>query len=150
MPTGRGGTRKHCSVGYFDAVTKQPWREVAGYVDSHGQVGDLVLLYGDSLYYDYYSQGPDIASVAFRVSNNASMRKSVSSMVAGRSRVWLVVFWETGRARKVLPTELTRLYGEATHKEVYAVTDTYNNEGATVPYQGDGIHLLPFEGPGTR
>jgi hypothetical protein len=72
------------------------------------------------------------------------MRKTVSSTVAGRERVWLVVFWETGRARKVLPKELTRLYGEATHKEVYAVTDTYNSEVATVPYQGDGIDLFLF------
>jgi hypothetical protein len=75
------------------------------------------------------------------------MRKSVSTTVAGRDRVWLVVFWETGQARRVLLEELTRLYGQATYKEVYAVTDTYNNEVATVSYQGDGIDLFLFEGP---
>jgi 4-amino-4-deoxy-L-arabinose transferase-like glycosyltransferase len=138
------------TIGYFGAVTKQPWREVAGYVDEHGRAGDLVLLYGGSLPFDYYSEREDVDREAFRVATNAGMRKSISTMIAGRDRVWLVVFWDTGRAGKVLPEELTRLFGEATHKEVYAVTDTYNNEVATVPYQGDGIHLLLFEGPGTR
>jgi uncharacterized membrane protein len=137
-------------TGYFDAISKQPWREVAGYVDEHGRAGDLVLLYGGSLPFDYYSEREDVDREAFRVATNAGMRKSISTMIAGRDRVWLVVFWDTGRAGKVLPEELTRLFGEATHKEVYAVTDTYNNEVATVPYQGDGIHLLLFEGPGTR
>jgi hypothetical protein len=138
------------TVGYFDAVTKQPWREVAGYVDGHGRAGDFVLLYGGSLPFDYYSERKDVDREAFRVATNAGMRKSISAMIAGRERVWLVGFWETGRARKALPAQLRRLYGEATHKKVYAVTDTYNNEVATVPYQGDGIYLLLFEGLGTR
>lgn len=37
------------SAGYLAAVTKQPWREAAGYVDAHGRVGHLVCLYADSL-----------------------------------------------------------------------------------------------------
>ncbi len=134
-------------MGYFGAVTKQPWREVAGYVEENGRDGDLVLLYGGTLPFDYYSERPDVDKEAFLASKNAGMRKTVSSAVAGRDRVWLVVFWETGQARKELPQELTRLYGEATYKQVYAVTDTYNNEVATVPYQGDGVDLLLFEGP---
>jgi mannosyltransferase len=134
-------------TGYFGGVTKQPWREVAGYVDENGRARDLVLLYGGSLPFDHYSQRPDLDGEAFSVDANAGMRKTVSSAVAGRDGVWLVVFWETGPARRVLPEELTRLYGEATYREVYAVTDTYNNEVATVPYQGDGIDLLLFEGP---
>jgi len=134
-------------VGYFDAVTKQPWREVAGYVDGHGRPGDLVLLYGGSLPFDHYSERADLTSKAFRESKNGGIRKTVSTTVAGHERVWLVVFWETGRARKVLPEELTRLYGGATHTEVYAVSDPYNGEVATFPYQGDGIDLMLFEGP---
>jgi hypothetical protein len=65
-------------------------------------------------------------------------------------RAYGLIFWETGKARRVLPEEFTRLYGEATHEEVYAVTDTYNNEVATFPYQGDGTDLLLFKGPGTN
>jgi 4-amino-4-deoxy-L-arabinose transferase-like glycosyltransferase len=135
-------------TGYFGAVTKQPWREVAGYVGEHGRAGDLVLLYGGSLPFDHYSEKRDVDTEPFLVNTNAGMRKSVSTTVAGHDRVWLVIFWETGRARRVLPEELRRLYGGATYSEVYAVTDPYNNEVATVPYQGDGIDLLLFEGPG--
>jgi 4-amino-4-deoxy-L-arabinose transferase-like glycosyltransferase len=135
-------------TGYFGAVTKQPWREVAGYVDEHGRAEDLVLLYGGSLPFDYYSERRDVDTEPFLVNTNAGMRKSVSTTVAGHDRVWLVIFWETGQARRVLPNELRKRYGGATYSEVYAVTDPYNNEVATVPYQGDGIDLLLFEGPG--
>src|SRR5215211_3078301 len=134
-------------TGYFGAIAKQPWREVAGYVDEHGRAGDLVLLYGGSLPFDYYSGRADVDTEAFSVSKNEGMKQTVSTTVAGRDRVWLVIFWETGQARRVVPEELTRLYGAAAYKRVYAVTDTYNNEVATVPYQGDGIDLLLFEGP---
>jgi hypothetical protein len=80
------------------------------------------------------------------------MAESVAAVLALPSghRVWLVVLWETGQIRKLLPDELTKLYGEVTHKEVYAVTDAYNNEVAIVPYQGDGIDLLLFEGSETK
>jgi len=134
-------------VGYFGAVTKQPWRELAGYVDTHGRAGDLVLLYGGALAFDHYSENTDVDTEAFVVNKNAGMRKKVSTMVAGRDRVWLVVFWEAGRARKMLPHELRGLYGPASHSEVYAVNDTYNSEVATFPYQGDGIDLMLFAGP---
>ena len=137
-------------VGYFGAVTKQPWRELAGYVDAHGRAGDLVLLYGGALPFDHYSANADVDTEDFFASKNAGMRKKVSTTVAGRNRVWLVVFWETGRARKVLPRGLTSLYGVASHSENYAVTDTYNSEVATFPYQGDGIDLMLFEGPETK
>jgi uncharacterized membrane protein len=137
-------------TGYFGAVTKQPWRELAGYVDTHGRAGDLVLLYGGALPFDHYSENSDVDIEAFVASNNAGMRKKVSTMVAGRDRVWLVIFWETGRARKVLPHELRRHYGAATFSEVYAVTDTYNSDVATFPYQGDGIEFMLFEGPETK
>ena len=46
--------------------------------------------------------------------------------------------------------QLTKLYGGATYDEAYAVTGTYNNEVATVSYQGDGIDLMLFEGPETK
>jgi mannosyltransferase len=135
-------------TGYFGAVTKQPWREVAGYLDTYGRAGDLALLYGGALPFDHYSENTDVDIEAFVASkNNAGMRKKVSTMVAGRDRVWLAVFWETGRARDVLPEQLRRLYGEPTFKEIYAINDTYNSEVATFPYQGDGIELLFFEGP---
>ena len=137
-------------TGYFGAVTKQPWREVAGYLDTHGRAGDLVLLYGGALPFDHYSENTDVDIEAFVASKNAGMRKKVSTMVAGRDRVWLVIFWETRRARKVLPHELRRLYGAATFSEVYAVTDTYNSDVATFPYQGDGIESMLFEGPETK
>jgi mannosyltransferase len=137
-------------IGYFGAVTKQPWRELAGYVDSHGRTGDLVLLYGGALPFDHYSENPNLDTEAFVGYKNAVMRKKVSSMVAGHDRVWLVIFWETGRGRKVLPHGLKGLYGPATSSEVYAVTDTYNSEVATFPYQGDGIDLMLFEGPKTN
>jgi hypothetical protein len=45
---------------------------------------------------------------------------------------------------------LRRLYGAATFSEVYAVTDTYNSDVATFPYQGEGIELMLFEGPETK
>ncbi len=134
-------------TGYFGAVTKQPWREVAGYVDAHGRAGDLVLLHGGALPFDYYAERAGVDREAFSVSKNAGMRKTISITVSGRDRVWLVVFWETGRARDVLPEQLRRLYGEPTFKEIYAVNDTYNSEVATFSYQGDGIGLLLFEGP---
>ena len=137
-------------VGYFYAVTKQPWRELAGYVDTHGRSGDLVLLYGGALPFDHYSENADVDTEAFVASKNAGMRKKVSAMVKGRDRVWLVVFWETGSARRVLPHELRRLYGAASLSEVYAVTDTYNSDVATFPYQGDGLDLMLFEGPKTK
>ncbi len=137
-------------AGYFDAVTKQPWRDIAGHVDEHGRPGDLVLLYGGFLPFDHYSERADLNTEAFGATTNAGMRKTVSATFAGRDRVWLVMFWETGRARRVLPEQLTRLYGEATHNEVNAVSDTYNNEVATFPYQGDGIDLLLFKGPETK
>jgi mannosyltransferase len=133
-------------TGYFDAVTKQPWRDVAGHIDEHGRTGDLVLLYGGSLPYDFYSERADIDEEAFPSGKNKDIGKSVASTVAGRDRVWLVVFWETGKARRVLPRELRRLYDEANYQKVYAVTDTYNNEVATVPYQGNGIDLFLFQG----
>lgn len=134
-------------AGYLDAMTKQPWRNIAGHVDEHRRPGDLVLLYGSTLPFDHYSERADLNTEAFGVTTNARMRKTVSATVAGRDRVWLVVFWETGLARRVLPEQLTRPYGETTHNEVYAVTDAYNNEVATFPYHGDGIDLLHFEGP---
>ena len=137
-------------VGYFGAVTKQPWRELAGYVDTHGRAGDLVLLYGGALPFDHYSENAEVDIEAFVASKNAGVRKKVATMVAGRDRIWLVVFWETGRARKVLPHELRRLYGAATLSEVYAVSDTYNSEVATFPYQGNGIESMLFEGPETK
>ena len=136
-------------LGYFSAVTKQPWREVAGYVDQHPRPGDLVLLYGGLLPFSYYSERADIDKEAFHAVENQNLKRSVSAAVGGSDRVWLVVFWETGRARKVLPKELTKLYGGTTYHRVYAVTDPYNSEVATVPYQGNGIDLLLFERPGT-
>jgi hypothetical protein len=134
-------------IGYFGAVTKQPWREVAAYVDEHDQPQDLVLLYGGSLPFDHYSERADLTAKAFREGKNGGIRKAISATVAGRERAWLVVFWETGRARTVLPEELTRLYSGATYTEVYAVTDPYNSQVSTFPYQGDGIDLMRFEGP---
>jgi mannosyltransferase len=134
-------------VGYFGAVTKQPWRELAEYVDTHGRDGDIVLLYGGALPFDHYSENPNVDTAAFVANKNAGTGKKVSTMTAGHDRVWLVVFWETGGARKVLPRELRRLYGPATSSKVYAVNDTYNSEVATFPYQGEGIDLMLFEGP---
>jgi mannosyltransferase len=137
-------------LGYFSAVTKQPWRDVAGYVDVHARTGDLVLLYGGLLPFDYYSERADIDKEAFRVKKNAGIKKSITTAVEGRDKVWLVVFWETGREKGLLPKRLTKLYGNATYRENYAVNDLYNNEVATVPYQGNGINLFLFERSGTR
>jgi mannosyltransferase len=137
-------------VDYFGAVTKQPWRELAGYVDTHGRAGDLVLLYGGALPFDHYSGNPNVDSKTFVAGNKAGVEKKVSTMVSGRERVWLVVFWETGGAKKVAPHALRKLYGPATSSEVYAVDDTYNSEVATFPYQGDGIDLMLFERPETK
>jgi mannosyltransferase len=135
-------------LGYYSAVTKQPWREVAGYVDDHARAGDVVIFYwaGGLLPFEYYSERPNIEREAFVVGNNTSIWKTTSTAVRGHERVWLVMVWESGRAKKVLPRRLTRLYGEATYNEVYALTDTYNSEVATVPYQGDGIDVLLFDG----
>jgi len=73
--------------------------------------------------------------------------EGVSAIVGGRDRAWLVIFWETGRERKMLPEGLTMLYSEASYCEVYTVTDTYNSEVPMFPYQGDGLDLLLLEGP---
>lgn len=135
-------------TGYYSDITKQPWRGVAGYVDEHARAGDVVVFYwaGGLLPFDYYSERPHIEREPFVVGNNAGIWKTTTNAVSGHDRVWLVMVWESGRAKKVLPRRLTRLYGEATYNEVYAVTDTYNSEVATVPYQGDGVDLLLFEG----
>jgi len=139
-------------TGYYGAVTKQPWREVAGYVDQHARAGDVVIFYwaGGMLPFDYYSNRPDMEREAFLTEEDTSLRRTVSTTVRGHDRVWLVMVWESGRAKKVLPRRLTRLYGEATYREVYAVTDPYNSEVATIPYQGDGIDVLLFDGARTR
>ena len=135
-------------TGYYSAVTKQPWKDVAAYVDENARAGDVVIFYwaGGLLPFDYYSERPNIEREPFVVSDNASIWKTTSTAVRGHDRVWLVMVWESGQAKKALPRRLTRLYGKATYNEVYAVTDTYNSEVATVPYQGDGIDVLLFEG----
>ena len=135
-------------MGYYSAVTKQPWRDVAGYVDEHAQAGDVVIFYwaGGLQPFDYYSERPNIEREPFVVGSNASIWKTTSTVARGHDRVWLVMVWESGRAKKALPRRLTKLYGKATYNKVYAVTDTYNSEVATIPYQGDGIDVLLFDG----
>ena len=49
-------------------------------------------LYGGSLPFDHYFETTHVNAVAFLASKNAGMRKTVPAMVAGRDRVWLVIF----------------------------------------------------------
>lgn len=82
---------------YYDAINKTPWRDVANYVTTNANSGDLVLFLGDSdssaNIFNYYSGRTDLIVETFfdntEEPNDVRIR-SLESVVNGYDNIWFI------------------------------------------------------------
>lgn len=113
---------------YYAAATKEPWRQVAGYVEEHAKPGDLILFYrgSGSLMFSYYFEREDVSQEVFSVESSTppvtrkEMRAQLTPAVEGHRRVWLVRHWAgTPHINKLLRKILVNKRGGVAYHNVY-------------------------------
>jgi hypothetical protein len=121
---------------YYSATTKEPWRQVAGYVDGHAKSGDLIVFYRGSgkVMFDYYFEREDVtqevASVESSPITQREMREALAPAVEGHRRVWLVRHWsDNPHINKLLRKILVDSKGRMAYHDVYnrKIDDPYEN-----------------------
>jgi mannosyltransferase len=113
---------------YYAAATKEPWRQVAGYVEEHAKPGDLILFYrgSGSLMFGYYFEREDVSQEVVSVESSSppvtwkEMREELAPAVEGHRRVWLVKHWAgTPHINKLLRKILVNTRGGVAYHNVY-------------------------------
>jgi hypothetical protein len=126
------------ALDYYTATTKEPWRQVADYVDGHAKPGDLILFHNPSgkVMFGYYLQREDVTREVVSVVSpsppvtSKEMREGLAPAVEGHRRVWLVLHWTDNRQfNKLLRKTLVNLSGGMVYHDVYnrKVDDPYEN-----------------------
>ncbi len=125
------------ALDYYTATTKEPWRQVASYVDGHAKSGDLILFYRGSgkVMFGYYFQREDVAQEVASVESShpvtwKDMREGLAPAVEGHRRVWLVRHWaDNPHFNKLLRKTLVNLSGGVAYHDVYhrKIDDPYKN-----------------------
>jgi mannosyltransferase len=126
------------TLDYYTATTKEPWRQVAGYVDVHAKPGDLILFYNSSgkVMFGYYFQREDVTQEVVSVESSSppvarkEMREGLAPAVEGHRRVWLVLHWaDKPHFNKLLRKTLGNLSGGVAYHNVYnrKIDDPYKN-----------------------
>lgn len=112
--------------GYYTEVNKEQWRNVANYIDTNAQPGDLLLFspgYCQTMIFDYYSKRTDLIKKPFiqgtfmdvvgRKVRDDELTKELKLNVEGYNRVWVVV-WQgfdcKGLIKKTLSESYNLLY----------------------------------------
>jgi len=137
---------------YYAATTKEPWRQVADYVDGHAKPGDLILFYNHSgkVMFGYYLQREDVTQEVVSVESSPpvtwkEMREGLAPAVEGHRRVWLVLHWtDNPQFNKLLRKTLVNVSGGVVYHDVYnrKVDDPYKN-WSTWYFQGHiGLFLF--------
>lgn len=112
--------------GYYTEVNKEQWRNVANYIDTNAQPGDLLLFspgYCQKNVFDYYSKRTDLIKKPFiqgtfmdvvgRKVSVDELTKELKLNVEGYNRVWVVVwqgFDRKGLIKKTLSESYNLLY----------------------------------------
>ena len=116
------------TLDYYAADTKEPWREVAGYVEGHARPGDLVLFNEGSgkLMFGYYLKREGVSEEVLSVENPSppltrkEMREGLRPAVEGHRRVWLVRHWSgDSHFNKLLTRTLAKSRGGVAYHKVY-------------------------------
>src|SRR5215203_667198 len=125
------------ALDYYAATTKEPWREVAGYVEAHAKPGDLILFYGGSGKYmfGYYFEREDVTQEVATVDSSPPVtwketREGLAPVVEGHRRVWLVRHWaDDPHINKLLSRTLVNLSDGVAYHRVYneRIDDPYRN-----------------------
>ena len=126
------------ALDYYAATTKEPWRQVAGYVDGHAQPGDLILFYNGSgkVMFGYYFQSEDVTQEVVSVEGSSSsvtwkeMRSELAPAVESHRRVWLVLHWaDNPHVNRLLRKTLVKSSGGVEYHDVYngKIDDPYKN-----------------------
>jgi mannosyltransferase len=140
------------TLGYFAATTKEPWRDVAGYVEEHARPGDLILFrgYSGKLMFDYYFEREEVTQEVAPVDSTPPVTKKEMSeglvpAVKGHRRVWLVQHWlNDQRTDTLLRRLLANLCGGVAYHKAYNrhIDDPYSRW--TTWYFQDQISLFLF------
>jgi mannosyltransferase len=147
------------ALDYYTATTKEPWRQVAGYVNGHAKPGDLILFYRSSgkALFGYYFQREDVNQEVVSLESSSppvtrkEMREGLAPAVEGNRRVWLVRHYaDNSHFNKRLKKALVNLSGGVAYQDVYnrKIDDPYKNWSTWYPQ--DHIVLFLFAERKTR
>jgi lipopolysaccharide transport system permease protein len=122
---------------YYSEVTKQPWRELADYIDSHAQPDDLLLLnpggIGSNAFAYYFErddliQKPldldiDLVTEETQLYNRASI-DDIQTTIEDYNRAWLVSFQTDGTNRSLIQDKLSE-HPYLSEHHIYKGIDLY-------------------------
>ncbi len=99
---------------YQHAENKEPWREIAAYLDSAATQDDLFLFSANFCIFpfDYYSEKPEVTRKSFPPAYGPVDESNIAhldSAVAGFDRIWLVEAYSTDSAGLV-PSRLGQMF----------------------------------------
>jgi mannosyltransferase len=103
--------------GYHTETSKEQWRDIAHYVDTNAQLGDLVLFNADFCQYsfDYYSERADLIKQPLLYSDvDEENIKSLKPILRDYDRVWAVLAYTSDDNKERIKETLNEF-----HKQSY-------------------------------
>ena len=111
----------HALKSYYNTdVNREPWRDVAGYIDANAKPGDMVIFHTPergavSQCFGYYSQNTELTKISFPGYKEVVSEQNIKElmpMLQDKNRVWLVlVHYKGSDPEGLIKASLARSFG---------------------------------------
>ena len=114
-----------CLRGYYTTINKEQWRDVASYIDTNSDNGDMLLFSAgiQDIIYNYYSKKTNLIQKSFPGKNQSVDEKNIealTSSVEGYKRVW-VILSHSKDEKGLITQKINESYNLTYHKEYVGI-----------------------------